>query len=104
VTPRPHVLNDCWCGVDHAVSPEVVGEQIDELLASGWHPASKPDDAQVREWSRTMRLLVEDGVTYVEAAAVIDWLERANQHRLAKLLREDVDRVVREGIEAESRG
>jgi len=42
MTPRPHVLNDCWCGVDHSRSVEFANlcpEEQDELIASGWHPA-----------------------------------------------------------------
>ena len=50
MTPRPHVLTDCWCGVDHSKSPEVAGEQMDELIESGWHPApARARDAANRQ-------------------------------------------------------
>jgi hypothetical protein len=49
MTPRPHVLNDCWCGVDHSRSVEFANlcpEEQDELIASGWHPAGAGEDSR----------------------------------------------------------
>jgi hypothetical protein len=65
-------------------------------------PASPPD------WDNTMEVIIHGGITYVEADAVTRWLKRVAQGNLStrdlpKIWDDNVNHVVRQGIEKETK-
>jgi hypothetical protein len=68
---------------------------------------SVPPDP-VPDWDNTAWVIIQDGVTYIEADAVGRWLDRASQgdfstRDLSKMWEDNVNHLVRYAIEKESK-
>lgn len=60
------------------------------------------------DWDNRAWVIIQDGMTYIEADSVTRWLERASQgnlttRELPKLWEENVNHLVRHAIEKETK-